>query len=399
MQVQVQPKVVERLLPTAIVQQTAFWGRVERRLGYDVLAFDVQPSPDRSEAVPASGSRGPATKPSERGPSAMPRQSSAGPRWDFLVIRRPISEQEEMAYVPFGPEYTPEEGSKGALLEQLSEHVRRAIGPRCLFVRWDLPWVSPYALDPSRYDGTGTWLGAPDPWVRELRMNFGSSSRCLRKSVSDQLPVSTLLLDLTATEDELLEQMKPKTRYNIRLAARRGVEVVEGTAADLPAWYRLYLETTSRHGLPRAGLERFRAVLEEGGGGSSLPVRSRLLLARRGPQLLAGLLLVCSGHRATYLYGASTREGRSCMASCAMQWAAIRLARALGCREYDMFGIAPRPDPGHPLFGLYRFKTGFGGRQVHLEGCWDYPCDFERYERWRAWESQHLGGERAAGPL
>lgn len=74
------------------------------------------------------------------------------------------------------------------------------------------------------------------------------------------------------------------------------------------------------------------------------------------------------------------------MAPYALQWQAIQRARKSGCRDYDMFGVSPVPDPVHPMYGLYRFKTGFGGRMQHRQGCWDYPFDEARYDVYRASE-------------
>jgi lipid II:glycine glycyltransferase (peptidoglycan interpeptide bridge formation enzyme) len=74
------------------------------------------------------------------------------------------------------------------------------------------------------------------------------------------------------------------------------------------------------------------------------------------------------------------------MAPYALQWEAICRAKSHGCTEYDMFGIAPYPSPSHPLYGLYRFKTGFGGSILHRMGCWDYPLNSARYDMYRTAE-------------
>ncbi|MNV56703.1 FemAB family protein [compost metagenome] len=79
------------------------------------------------------------------------------------------------------------------------------------------------------------------------------------------------------------------------------------------------------------------------------------------------------------------------MATYALQWEAMKIAKNKGCIEYDMFGVAPNPDPSHPLHGLYKFKTGFGGELYHRMGCWDYPLDTEQYHRFIATEMQSQG--------
>jgi lipid II:glycine glycyltransferase (peptidoglycan interpeptide bridge formation enzyme) len=69
----------------------------------------------------------------------------------------------------------------------------------------------------------------------------------------------------------------------------------------------------------------------------------------------------------------------------------MRIAQNKGCTEYDMFGIAPTPDPAHPMHGLYRFKTGFGGNQYHTLGCWDYPLDHNKYQYLNTMEMSSQG--------
>jgi lipid II:glycine glycyltransferase (peptidoglycan interpeptide bridge formation enzyme) len=82
---------------------------------------------------------------------------------------------------------------------------------------------------------------------------------------------------------------------------------------------------------------------------------------------------------------------RKYMATYALQWEALRRAKKKGCSRYDMFGVAPQPDPAHPLFGLYRFKVGFGGDLFHRMGCWDYPLNPKNYEIYLAAEMNSLG--------
>lgn len=362
------PKTTDQLVPTPIVHQTAFWGRVHRRLGFGTDAFDV--------AVGAGA------------PDAA--------RGDFLVVTTPLSADVDCAYVPFGPELAPDADEVGTFLEQLSRELRPLLGPRCAFVRWDLPWTSVHAREPADFGADGAWRGAPASHLRELRMNFGTRDHNLWKAPRDLLPPDTVLIDLAGSEDALLARMHPKTRYNIRLAQRRGVVVEPGTAADLPAWYALYLETTARNHIEPMPLAHFETMLDERAEGSASPVATRLLLARHDGRLLAGMLLAVGPARATYLYGASTRAHRELMASFAMQWAAIQLAKAHGCRDYDLFGAAPRSDAHHPLAGVHRFKIGFGGRLVHREGCWDFPFAERTYAAWREAELAHVHARAVA---
>ncbi|MGN6110131.1 MAG: lipid II:glycine glycyltransferase FemX, partial [Kofleriaceae bacterium] len=369
MKLEIAPKKTDQLVPTPIVHQTAFWGRVHRRLGFGIDAFDVafRPPTDPATAQAATAERG-----------------------DFLVVRSPLSNDADYAYVPFGPEIAPDADAVGTFLEQLSNELRPMLGPRCAFIRWDLPWTSVHAREADAFTSDGVWQGPPSNHLREIRMNFGTAERNLWKAPRDLLPPDTVVIDLDGSEDEILARMHHKTRYNIRLAQRRGVVVHEGTAADLPAWYEVYLETTARNRIRAMPFAHFQTMLDERAEGSSSPVQPRLLLARHEGRLLAGMLLAIAPSRATYMYGASTREHRDLMASSALQWAAIRLAKHQGCKDYDMFGAAPRSGSSHPLSGVHRFKLGFGGRLVHREGCWDFPYETKTYSDWRGWEEAQM---------
>ncbi|HVK86207.1 MAG TPA: peptidoglycan bridge formation glycyltransferase FemA/FemB family protein [Kofleriaceae bacterium] len=363
MKLQVVPKQTDHLVPTPIVHQTAFWGRVHRRMGFGTEAFDLALTPGAALA--------------ERG--------------DFLVVRSPLSNDADCAYVPYGPEIAPDVDNFGTFLERLSEELRPLLGPNCVFIRWDLPWTSLHAREPEHFAEDGEWCGPPENRLREMRMNFGTADHNLWKAPRDLLPADTVLVDLDDAEDVLLARMHHKTRYNIRLAAKRGVVVEQGTLADLPAWYELYLETMARNGLDPMPLSQFETMLDERAEGSASPVITRLLLARYDRTLLAGMLLALAPERATYLYGASTNVHRDRMPSYALQWAAIQLAKAHGCRDYDMLGAAPRKEtPHHPLAGVHRFKVGFGGRLVHREGCWDFPFVHDSYSAWRGFEEAQL---------
>jgi len=121
------------------------------------------------------------------------------------------------------------------------------------------------------------------------------------------------------------------------------------------------------------------------------PAEVYLLIAEHDSQPLAAMFLVITGNMGTYLYGASSSQKRNFMATCAPQWKAISLAKERGCAEYDMFVISPNPDPGHPMYGLYRFKTGFGGQIYHTMGCWDYPLKEDVYPFFTALELNSQG--------
>ena len=103
-------------------------------------------------------------------------------------------------------------------------------------------------------------------------------------------------------------------------------------------------------------------------------------------ELIAGIIVLLYGNRATYLYGASSNSKRNLMPNYALQWEAMKYAKETGCDEYDLFGIPPENDPGHPMYGLYRFKTGFGGKIIRRPGCWDLPLNPAGYRLYRTAE-------------
>ena len=211
------------------------------------------------------------------------------------------------------------------------------------------------------------------------------------KSNTDILPTNTVILDLCRSEKEILAQMKPKTRYNIGLALRKGVSVESMTVKDLSVWYQLYLETACRNQLNVNDIKYFDSIFAAKMEDLDSPVQVKLLTAYVDDEPLAAMFLVLSSHRATYLYGASSAEKRNYMATYALQWKAIQTAKANGCTEYDMFGIAPNAEPSHPMYGLYKFKQGFGGNIFHQLGCWDYPLIQDKYTMFQASEMSNRG--------
>lgn len=213
-------------------------------------------------------------------------------------------------------------------------------------------------------------------------------------------PRRTILVDLEGTPETVLERMKQKTRYNIRLAERKGVTIRAGTEADLPAFYQL-MEVTAERDRFAVHSEAYytaahRLLVPAGQG--------RLLLAEHEGRLLAGLVAIAFGDTACYMYGASSDEGRNLMPTYLLQWEAMRWARELGCRWYDLWGVpdeeeavleAQFADRSDGLWGVYRFKRGFGGRLVRTAGAWDLvyaPLRYRMYEMALRWLERGQAG-------
>lgn len=223
---------------------------------------------------------------------------------------------------------------------------------------------------------------ADDPTLR--RQLTGQGFDPSRQTIQ---PRRTILIDLTPDLDGILMAMKPKTRYNVRLAGRKEVVVREGTAADLHTFYRLVELTGKRDNFPVHSYEYYEAAYQ-----LFVPQgQAKLFLATYRDKILAGLMAFALGRKAWYMYGASSDEERHRMPNHALQWAAIRWAKEKGCHTYDMWGI---PDEDEEMlerhfrersdgfWGLYRFKRGWGGKVVRYVGPYDYIYSPWLYRLW-----------------
>jgi lipid II:glycine glycyltransferase (peptidoglycan interpeptide bridge formation enzyme) len=360
MNVTVEKKPTRELIPTPVPQQTPFWADFKRNLGVPVSAFDIHTSSNGSD--------------------------------DLLVLYQHAGDDACIGYVPYGPaSLEPEDSSKGALLEQVSESLRRYVDKRCIALRFDLAWESPWARESDAYGTDGDWLGPPKPEHQEIRLNFTTENWNLHKAQTDILPSDTFFVDLGSEEQVIRSRMKTKTRYNIGLSHRRGVRVRPGVREDLPIWYELYTQTCRRNGIFLHDVEFFSSLFETEDHKQSQQQGIELLIAEAEGKPAAAMFLLYSGQRATYLYGASSNESRKNMPAYALQWEAIRRAKSFGCTSYDLFGTAPTSDPSHPMHGLHRFKKGFGGSEYHRMGCWDYPLDTQKYALYQASEMMSQG--------
>jgi lipid II:glycine glycyltransferase (peptidoglycan interpeptide bridge formation enzyme) len=153
--------------------------------------------------------------------------------------------------------------------------------------------------------------------------------------------------------------MKSKTRYNIRLASRKGVVVSEAGPADLPDFYALFQETASRDDFfihTEDVYRRMFSLFWEAG-------RFAMLFARYEGKLIAAVTLLRFNDTCWYLQGASSNADRNLMPTYLLQWEGIRWARSHGCTEYDFRAVPDLLREDQDMFGVYRFKEGFGGRQ------------------------------------
>jgi lipid II:glycine glycyltransferase (peptidoglycan interpeptide bridge formation enzyme) len=196
--------------------------------------------------------------------------------------------------------------------------------------------------------------------------------------VTDIQPSQTIILDLTQSEDELLAQMHPKTRYNIRLAEKHGVKVREeymnepaSSADKFEKFWNLMQETVGRDGFRSHDKEYYRKMLARNNNGIASPearndMNIRLYVAEYEGKTLASGIFVFFNETVTYLHGASTHERKEVMAPQLLHWEIIKLAKNAGYRYYDLYGISETKWPG-----VTRFKRGFGGKEINYPGCFD----------------------------
>lgn len=366
----VELKSIDEVFSTPIIQQTAFWSEVKKRMGTESEAFNFKVN--KSDIFNNNKLKGSIVS-------------------DFLVINQRLDSNHSVAYLPYGPELEPDQEIQGAFLEELSESLRSHLPQDCMFIRYDLVWESLWANDDDFYNENGMWLGPPDVSTQEFRFNYTTTEWNFKKAGSNILPSNTIFIDLKPDETAILAAMKPKTRYNIGLSARKGVTVRSAGIDDIDIWYKLYAETAVRNNFYLHKPEYFTAVLTANADNSQSPAEVELLIAEHCGVPLAAMFLVITGNRGTYLYGASSSSQRELMATYAMQWHAIKLAKQKGCVAYDLFGVSPDGDESHPMSGLYRFKSGFGGKMFHTMGCWDYPLRKEEYSYFRAFELKSQG--------
>ncbi|MBN2884698.1 peptidoglycan bridge formation glycyltransferase FemA/FemB family protein [Patescibacteria group bacterium] len=187
--------------------------------------------------------------------------------------------------------------------------------------------------------------------------NWPLSNDIFGKKIKSIQPEKSLFLNLNLSEEELLKAMHHKTRYNIRLAKKRGVEIVLGKIEDLKLFWKLLQSTTARDGFRGHSLSHYRNLLEQGA------PNIELWLAKKEDKVLAAGIFSFYQGRSVYLHGASANFGRQYMAPYLLQWQMIRRARENDCRFYDFYGIDEKKWPG-----VTRFKLGFGGEERNYPG-------------------------------
>ncbi|NOH03828.1 MAG: peptidoglycan bridge formation glycyltransferase FemA/FemB family protein [Chloroflexi bacterium] len=297
-----------------------------------------------------------------------------------LILKRTAFRRFSIFYAPKGPlmDWT-NESLRKRVLDDLQSFAKKQ---GAIFLK----------IDPDVALGRGVPAS-----VDEVTENSGQAVRSdLRRrgwvESSDQIQFrNTVMVDLSASEEDILMRMKQKTRYNIRLAERKGVAVRVGKLEDLGMLYRMYAETSVRDGFVIRDEEYYKTVwqLFMAGDRSQFsdsptlqlgseqvpslqsPVATPLIAEVNG-EPVAGLFLFMFAGRAYYVYGMSRDKHREKMPTYLLQWEAMKHAKAHGCLTYDLWGAPDVFDESDSMWGVYRFKEGLGGEVVRTLGAYDF---------------------------
>lgn len=334
-----------------------------------------------------------------------------------LLIRHQLPKGYCWLYAPRGPllNYDNHELANQQMSALMTEIKKIAGQEKGIFLRID-PLITPSRNGQIHSPNSHQDIASHSASSSQPALHFPN----FRQNISGFQPDHTLILDLTKSEQELLAQMKPKGRYNIKLAEKKGVTIrkaglTNGSESsnpvrfekDLTAFYKILTETTSRDGFHGHDLKFYKDMLE------SLDTNATLYLAEFDNQIIAACLNTFYKDTAIYYYGASGSAHRNIMAPYLLHWQAIRDAKQKGCKFYDFFGIAPtheqsecasqqtsrlggtnpkRPKGAeakmnsHPWAGVTEFKKKFGGTEVSYQKPQELPFKTSLYFLYRAYK-------------
>jgi lipid II:glycine glycyltransferase (peptidoglycan interpeptide bridge formation enzyme) len=201
-----------------------------------------------------------------------------------------------------------------------------------------------------------------------------------QKAATDRQPLSTLMMDLRLSEEELLRQMKPKGRYNIKVAEKYQVEVVRYLPQEgLKTFLNLYLPLVKRNGFEGKDADYFERLIYV----LSQEYQGEFFFAKYKSHVLAAALVVYCGNTATFLFGASNDKERQTMAQYELHWSIMKYAKKSGYRWYDWYGVASGNDNvSHPWYGFSVFKKKFGGELRNYIGAYDFVYNQNLYKEY-----------------
>ena len=281
-----------------------------------------------------------------------------------LILLRKLPLGIAFAYSPRGPLFSSREALDALLLA----------GAELLKEEKALVWK----MDPPILDGDELWIDR----VQKKRLRFVDTG----PDFAGVQPRYVMTLNLSNSTDTLLKNMKSKTRYNIGYAQRKGVQIVRVKERRLlNVFYCLLQETAIRDGFTIRPPDYYEAMWDHLVENNL----AQLFLAYHDNTPLAGAICFRLPHRVWYVYGASSNEKRNLQASHLIQWEMIRWAKSLGSKVYDFRGVSGDLREDNPLYGLYRFKEGFGAKLETYVGEFDLPISQGGYVLWQGGLALH----------
>lgn len=275
-----------------------------------------------------------------------------------LVLRKKILGPFEFRYLPRGPLFDP---SNLALAAQLVHDLESDAGKsHALFIKIDrdiplgfnVPGTDSYHEDPDGMKFLAL-LKERGAVLSEAQIQFANS----------------VWIDLTPDEETLFANMKQRTRYKARLALKKGVAIRRGDPSDFEILYDSYQETAARDGFIIREKTYYLDVWNRFfANGMLIP-----LIAEVEGSFVAAVMLFVFAGKAWYIYGMSSGNHREKMPNYALQWEAIRTAKASGAKIYDLWGAPDVFDESDRMWGVYQFKRGLGGFEVISPGAYDIP--------------------------
>lgn len=304
---------------------------------------------------------------------------------DEKIIEQAFNEEEQVSVVN-SELITPETQTIefAWLLQDLAKAIKPYLPKNTIAIRYD-----PNVMFSS--------IEERDDFIHGMKLVCFADRIKIKKSKVDIQPPDSTLVDLTADENEILNRMHQKWRYNIRLSERKGVIIrkYDGKSVNLSEkidkFYELTKETNARDGNSSHAKAYYKDLIEysaqENSDSNNQVPQVNLYIAEHEGDEIASIMTLFSKTESIYLFGASSNKKRNLMPNHLLQWTAMKDAKQYGSLYYDMYGMSPEgKNENHPMHGLYMFKANFGGKNIHRIGSWDFPLKFS-YKLYRIAEN------------
>jgi lipid II:glycine glycyltransferase (peptidoglycan interpeptide bridge formation enzyme) len=263
-------------------------------------------------------------------------------------------------YCPKGPLLNTKDNDKiSEVIEGLQAFSNNRKG---IFIKIDPDFITEIQTENNEIISTLNYY--PD-FLELLKRNNWTESR-------DQIQFrNTIVIQLQKSDEDILKDMKQKTRYNIRLSDRKGVKVRVGNKSDFEELFKLYAVTALRDNFVIRSkhyyMNLWTKFYDEG--------LCEPIIAEMDGEILAAVIIYFYSGKAYYVYGMSSEKNRNLMATYLLQWKAIQRAKEKKCKMYDFWGAPDELNENDRMWGVYKFKLGFGGIFVRTVGAWDFPTN------------------------